>query len=149
VVNVKGESLILVRAGEMERREISEQEVLEEIRRCAEDTGGFCLQLEQEIPQYVTIAHGSRPGSSFDYRIEEALVTDGELEHVSRKRLYNYPTQDDCIHKYKITSASFAIKICQYGNDYGGKWLERVDITVYGNCPFLSKLKDLQKELEI
>jgi len=125
------------------------EEILEEIRGYASSSGGFRMTVEKEIPMYVVIMRGSRPGPSFDYRAEDVLISDGDLEFVSEKHIYNYPTQNNHLYKYKITNAKFVIILQWYGNDYNGGWQEWTTVIVHGDCPFLKQLQELQEELAI
>jgi hypothetical protein len=132
---------------EIEEKDV--KEILEVIKEFASSTGGFRLSIEKEVPKYIVIARGKRPGPSYDYRILDILITDGEIEFISEKHLYNYPTQNDHLYKYKIVNAQFAIVVQWYGNDYEGSWREWTTVLVYGDCPFMPSLMELQKELEI
>jgi len=133
-----------------EVEEINEEEIIEELRRIFWDVGGFVLTVQSEIPEYILLECGRRPGVRYTYVLDERIYTDGQLKLVAKKRYYNYPTQDDTVYKYKVLGANFIVKAHLYGDDYSGTFIfSEQQVEVYGNAPFLSKLKDLQKELEI
>jgi hypothetical protein len=142
------EKFRFVKAGK-DIEEVTEKEILEEIKKYATNTGGFRMSVEQEVPKYIVIMRGSRPGPSYDYRAEDLLVTDGDLEFVSEKHIYNYPTQNDHLYKYKITNAKFVLVLNWYGNDFQRGWQEWTTIVIHGDCPFLKQLQELQEELAI
>jgi hypothetical protein len=137
-----------VKAGE-DVEEKSLEEIFEEIRKYATDTGGFRIVTEKEIPKYIVIERASRPGPSYDYKAMEILISDGNLEFVSEKHIYNYPTQNSHLYKYKIANAQFVLILQWHGNDFQGGWQEWTTITIYGDCPFLKQLLKLREELSI
>jgi len=150
--NVGGEKMEgkikVVRAG-LDPEERTVEEVIEEIKRYATTTGGFRLIEEKEIPKYLVITRSSRPGPSYDAKSEDILITDGNLEFVSEKHTYNYPTLNAHYYKYKLTNATFVLLLQWYGNDYDGAWQEWTTLVVHGNCSFIGKIKELQEELNI
>jgi hypothetical protein len=137
-----------VRAGcDVETKNV--EEVIEEIKKYATSTGGFRMIEEKEIPKYLAIMRASRPGPAYDYKSEDILVTDGDLEFISEKHVYNYPTLNAHYYKYKISNATFVAIIQWEGNDFNGGWQERTRVILHGHCPFIEKLKQLQEELNI
>jgi hypothetical protein len=146
-----GEVVKMVWVGEKEM-EVDEGYILEEIRWRAErklrgQQIGFILRKEREVPEYIEIADGLRPGSKFSYRLKEAFATDGEVSLVSVHRIYAYPVLNTYVFKYKITNAKFVLKLTRWGDNYSGRWRDLVEVTVHGNCPFLAKLEELQKNV--
>jgi len=138
----------VVRAGyEIEQRTI--EEVIEMIKEYGINTGGFRLLQESEIPKYVVITRSSRPGPSYDSKSEDILFTDGDLEFVSEKHVYNYPTLSGHYYKYKVTNATYLILLQWEGNDFSGGWQEWTTVIIHGNCPLYEKIKELQEELNI
>jgi hypothetical protein len=138
----------VVRAGcDVETKNV--EEVIEEIKKYAVSTGGFRLIEEKEIPKYITITRSSRPGPAFDSKSEDTLITDGDLEFVSEKHTYNYPTLNAHYYKYKLTNATYVVLIQWWGNDYNGGWQEWTTVIIHGNCPFHERIKQLQEELNI
>jgi mRNA-degrading endonuclease RelE of RelBE toxin-antitoxin system len=138
----------LVEAGR-DVEEVTEKEVLEEIKKYAVNTGGFRITVEKEVPKYIVLIRSSRPGPSFDSRALDTLITDGNLEFISEKHIYNYPTTNAHMYKYKISNASFVLVVQWEGNDFQGGWQEWTRVIVYGDCPFIQKLQELQEELAI
>jgi len=142
------EKINVVRAGyEIEQKTISE--ILEMIKDYAVNTGGFRLIEEKEIPKYLVITRSSRPGPAYDSKSEDILVTNGDLEFVSEKHTYNYPTLNAHYYKYKVSNATFVLLLQWEGNDFNGGWQEWTTVVVHGNCPFIGKIKELQEELNI
>ena len=137
-----------VRAGD-DVEEKSLEEIFEEIRKYAVSTGGFRMTVEKEVPKYIVIMRASRPGPSYDYKAEDVLISDGNLEFVSEKHIYNYPTQNSHLYKYKITNARFVLVLQWCGNDFQGGWQEWTTVVVHGDCPFLKQLQELHEELSI
>jgi len=137
-----------VRAG-LDVEEKTIEEILEVIKEYGINTGGFRLVQESEIPKYVVITRSSRPGPAFDSKSEDTLITDGELEFISEKHVYNYPTLNGHYYKYKVSNATYVIILEWHGNDFNGGWQEWTTVTVYGSCPYLTKIKELQEELNI
>ena len=137
-------------AGEKETKEITKEEIVEELRRTFWDIGGFCLRICEKVPEFVVLTYGRRPSLRYEYTLNEWVYTDAELELIAKKRVYDYPTTDDTSYKYRVKNASFIIKVRLYGHDYEGEFVysDRL-VEIYGNCPFLSKLEELHKELEI
>jgi hypothetical protein len=138
-----------IEAGENSLEEISLEEIIELIRKYGQDTGGFALATEKEVPKYIVLNWSSRPGPSFESKAVDSLITDGEIQLLSQKHIYNYPTTNAYMYKYKISNANFAVVIEWEGNDYNGGWQEWTSVVIYGNCPFIEKIKELQHELEI
>ena len=137
-----------VRAG-LDVEEKTIEEILEVIKEYGTNTGGFQLIEEKEIPKYVVITRSSRPGPSYDSKSEDVLITDGELQFLSEKHVYNYPTLNGHYYKYKVSNATFVLLLQWYGNDYDGAWQEWTTLVVHGNCSFIGKIKELQEELNI
>jgi len=144
---VEGKNKVIKAGCDVEMK--SEKEILEMIKEYATSTGGFRLLEEKEIPKYLVITRSSRPGPSFDSKSEDILITDGNPEFISEKHVYNYPTLNGHYYKYKVTNAKYAIILQWYGHDYDGGWQEWTTVTVYGDCPFHEKIRELQEELNI
>jgi len=160
VVEVKGMEKEM---GEMEKKvkkivndeieEITAIEMLDEIRAMFSRIGGFKLEINNEQLkdiEYIYLVSGSRPGPSFNYTLKSIAFTDGEVELISLKTVYNYPTQDDTTYKYKIKNINWVIIAEKYGDDFDGDWVwKETKVTVYGSCPYLTRIKELQEELNI
>jgi len=133
--------------------EVKSEEMLEEIRNMFFKTGGFELEINSEQLkdiEYIYLVSGNRPGPSFSYTLRSVGFTDGEVELVSIKTVYNYPTQDDTTYKYKVKNAKWVVIAEKYGDDFDGDWVwKETKVTVYGSCPFHEKIKELQEELKI
>jgi hypothetical protein len=142
-----------VKIVEEEIENIGSEDILNEIRDMFRRTGGFRLEIDEQPLkniEYIYLVSGSRPGPSFDYKLKSRAFTDGAAELVSFKSNYEYPTRDDCTYKYKIKNASWIIIAEKYGDDFDGDWQwKEAKVMVYGNCPFLKELQELQQELEI
>jgi hypothetical protein len=123
-------------AGEKEVKEIAKEEVVEELRRTFWDIGGFRLNLYERVLDYVLLTHGRRLGGKPDYILDEWIYTDGELELVAKKNVYDLLSRDDTTYKYRVKNANFVIKVHLYGDDFDGKFIySGRQVEIYGNCP--------------
>lgn len=130
--------------------EIDSKGIVEELRRTFWDIGGFSLKIYEQVPEFIVLTYGRRPGGRFDYTLDEWVYTDGELELVAKKRVYEPPSKDDTRYKYRVKNASFMIKVHLYGDDYDGAFIysDRV-VEIYGNCPLRWEIEKLKEELQI
>jgi len=137
-------------AGEKEVKEIESKNIVEELRKTFWDIGGFGLKLYERVPEYVLLTYGRRPGGKYDYTLDEWIYTDGELELVAKKDVYDPPSRDDTTYKYRVKNASFVIKVHLYGDDFNGKFIySGRQVEIYGNCPLRWEIEKLKEELQV
>jgi len=139
-------------AEEEEVKEVSVEEMLEEIRLFFSNTGFVVVTEEDRIPKYIVIEEGNKPGLCGDYRVYSEFFTDGEAIFLSSRKEYSYPRLNNTYYKYRILNASFVIFIYKYGDDYDGEFVwKQSDLVIYGKLQqeLDIKLKELADEITI
>jgi hypothetical protein len=106
----------------MEEYETGIMDILDFIWTYGQTTGGFLLQIEKEIPEFITIECGYRPDiSRYHYSRSETLVTDGQTIFVSRLVDSDGNTHHDEYYKYKVINATFVLVIGYEENNFNGE----------------------------
>jgi hypothetical protein len=132
----------------MEEDEIGIMDILDSIWTYGQTTGGFVLNVEKTVPEFITIKKGYRPNafSKYYYSIDSVLVTNGRTVFVSKLVDSDDNTHCDIYYKYKIIDATFAIVIQYEENNFNGEQ-RFLDVWVYGNneklVTVLRRLNDL------
>jgi len=142
-VRIRGEPYYI------EEDETGIMDVLDMIFEMGQQTGGFVLQIEKEIPEFITIVDGYRPNefSRYYYNRSSVLVTDGQTIFVSKLVDSDGNTHHDIYYKYKLLNATFALEIRHEKNNFNGEQ-EFLDVYYYGDpnsrlVTVLRRLNDL------
>jgi hypothetical protein len=117
-----------------EEEEATILDILDVIWTYGQTTGGFVLQVEEKVPEFVTVKCGYRPNvfSWYYYNVSGTLVTDGQTVFVSRLVDSDGNTHHDEYYKFKLVNARFAM-IIRYGeNNFNGE-NRYLDVYFYGN----------------
>jgi hypothetical protein len=116
-VRIRGEPYYL------DEDEIGIMDVLDFIWTYGQTTGGFLLQVEEKIPEFITIECGYRPNefSRTYYSRSETLVTDGKTVFISRFVDSDGNTHNDEYYKYRVINATFVLVIGYEENNFNGE----------------------------
>jgi len=145
------EDSLLVRqeTGLYEKEETALYEVLDMIWRYGQHTGGFSLETEKSVPEFLVIRCGHRPNefSRYFYYLKEVLFTDGSLVFISKMVDTDGNTHYDVYYKYKLINAKFALVFSYEENNFSGYDQQFLAIRVYGGedklITVLRRLNDL------
>ena len=108
--------------------------IMDMIFEMGQQTGGFVLQIEKEVPEFITIVDGYRPNefSRYYYNRSSVLVTDGQTIFVSKLVDSDGNTHHDVYYKFKVINATFALEIRHEKNNFNGEQ-EFLDVYYYGD----------------
>jgi hypothetical protein len=106
-----------------EEEETGILDILDFIWIYGQTTGGFVLQIEKEIPEFIVIECGYCPNefSRYHYSRSETLVTDGQTIFLSRMVDSNGNTHHDEYYKYKVINATFVLVVGYEENNFNGE----------------------------
>jgi hypothetical protein len=106
-----------------EEEEATILDILDFIWTYGQTTGGFLLQVEDGVPEFIVIECGYTPNefSWYYYSRSETLVTDGQTVFISRFVDSDGNTHHDEYYKYRLTSATFAMVIGYEENNFNGE----------------------------
>jgi hypothetical protein len=132
-----------------EEEETGILDILDFIWTYGQNTGGFALQVEKEIPEFITIKCGYTPNefSWHYYSRSEMLVTNGKTIFISKLVDTDGNTRCDIYRKYRILDATFAMIIEHEENNFNGD-NEYLSVYFYGDknakiVEVLRRLNDL------
>ena len=133
----------------LKEEETSILDILDLIWTYGQSTGGFVLQIEKEVPEFITIRMGYRPNefSKYYYNRSETLVTDGRTVFISRLVDSDGNTHYDGYYKFKVIGATFVLVLEYEKNNFNGEQ-EFLDVYYYGDpnsklVTVLRRLNDL------
>jgi hypothetical protein len=88
-----------------------------------QSTGGFLLQVEDGVPEFIVIECGYTPNefSRYHYSRSETLVTDGQTVFISRFVDSDGNTHHDEYYKYKVINATFVMTVRYEENNFNGE----------------------------
>jgi hypothetical protein len=141
--------IIRQEAGFDEEEKTTLYEVMDMIWVYGQSTGGFCLQVEKSVPEFIVIKYGHRPNefSKYSYSLGEVLFTDGDIVFISRMVDTDGNTRYDVYYKYKLINAKFALVFRYEENNFSGYDQQFLAIRVYGGddklINVLRRLNDL------
>jgi len=126
----------------MEEDETGIMDVLDMIFEMGQQIGGFVLNIEKTVPEFVTIRKGYRPNefSKYYYNRTSLLATDGQTTFVSRIVDSDGNTHCDIYYKYKISNASFVLVIEHEENNFNDIDNQYLDIYLYGENEKLERV---------
>jgi hypothetical protein len=109
-------------------------DVLDTIWGIGQYTGGFTLNIEKRVPEFVVIEEGYRPNefSRYFYSRTGMLATDGQTIFISKLVSSDGNTHHDIYYKYKLLNATFAIVTRYEKNNFYETEQEFLDVWVYG-----------------
>jgi hypothetical protein len=106
----------------LDEEEVGLFDIIDFIWTYGQTTGGFLLQIEKEIPEFITIECGYRPNiSRYHYSRSETLVTDGKTVFISRLVDSDGNTHHDEYYKYKVINATFMLVVGYEENNFNGE----------------------------
>jgi len=118
------------------RVDMSENKVLEEIKKIFDDCGGeFELGFAQEVPEFVHAKLTLRDG----YEFREWFYTDGDVVWVVEKPGY----EEYVVYRCYLANATYVV-LCNTCENWDGR-IENVEIEIYGNCPFSNAIRRMRK----
>ena len=118
----------------MEEEEIGLLDVLDMVWQYGQQTGGFVLNMEQKVPEFITIECGYTPDefSRYHYSRSETLVTDGQTIFISKLVDSDGNTHHDEYYKFKVLNATFVMIIRYEENNFNGE-NRYLDVYFYGD----------------
>ena len=121
------------------RVDMTENKVLKEIKKIFDDCRGeFELRFAQEVPEIIHIKLTLRD----DYEFRDWFYTDGDVLWVVIKPSY----KDYVAYRCYLANATYVV-LCSTCEDWNGR-IEKVDVEIYGDCPFSDVIRSLEKERE-
>jgi hypothetical protein len=117
-----------------DEEETSILDILDFIWTYGQSTGGFVLQIEKELPEFIAIVDGYTPNefSRYYYSRSETLVTNGKTVFISKLVDTDGHSKHDVYRKYKILNATFAMVIRYEENNFNGE-NRYLDVFYYGD----------------
>jgi hypothetical protein len=118
----------------LEENETGILDILDFIWVYGQSTGGFILNVEQGVPEFVTIVDGFTPNefSRYYYNRSETLVTDGQTIFISKMTDSDGHSKHDVYRKYKVINATFVMIVRYEKNNFNGE-NESIEVYYYGD----------------
>jgi hypothetical protein len=107
----------------MEEYETGIMDILDFIWVYGQSTGGFLLQVEDGVPEFIVIECGYTPNefSRYHYSRSETLVTDGKTVFISRLVDSDGNTHHDEYYKFMLVNATFVMTVRYEENNFNGE----------------------------